>query len=140
MNAIDTNVLLYFVDVDEPTKQSKAAALLTRLGTLGTPAILLWQVAAEFAAGLCRWENKGKLTSAERISHWRTAEMTFPIIAFPQSNLVPAAFDLADRHSLSYWDALLLAACIEAGVDTLYSEDLSDGVVYDGVQVTNPFV
>lgn len=34
---------------------------------------------------------------------------------------------------------MLLAACIDAGVDTLYTEDLSHGVVYDGVSVNNPF-
>ncbi len=34
---------------------------------------------------------------------------------------------------------MLLAACIEAGVTTLYSEDLSHGVRYDSVLVVNPF-
>ena len=140
MNAIDTNVLLYFVDKDEATKQSKADALLTALASAGTPAVLLWQVAAEFGAGLRRWEQKGKLTPWEREKHWQTAESTFPTVVFPRTNLVSAAFDLSQRHSLSYWDALLLAACVEAGVDNLYSEDLSNGLVYDSVRVVNPFV
>lgn len=138
MNAIDTNVLLYFVDKDEPAKQAKSDALLTGLAATGTPAVWLWQVAVEFGAGLRRWESRGKLSAADRMSHWRTAESMFSLVHVPKTNLVPAAFDLCDRHSLSYWDALLLAACIEA-LDTLYSEDLSDGVVYDGVKVVNPF-
>lgn len=140
MNAIDTNVLLYFVDKDEAIKQSKSDALLTRLAAAGTPAVLLWQVAVEFGAGLRRWEQKGKLTAWERASHWQTAELTFPTVVFPRTNLVSSAFDLAQRHSLSYWDALLLAACAEAGVDTLYSEDLTNGFTYDSVRVVNPFV
>jgi len=34
---------------------------------------------------------------------------------------------------------MLVAACIEAGVHTLYSEDLDPGTRYDSVAVINPF-
>jgi predicted nucleic acid-binding protein len=34
---------------------------------------------------------------------------------------------------------MLLAACAEAGVRTLYSEDLSPGTRYNGITVVNPF-
>ena len=34
---------------------------------------------------------------------------------------------------------MLLAACIEAGVDTRYSEDLGAGTTYDTVFLVNPF-
>jgi len=34
---------------------------------------------------------------------------------------------------------MLIAACIEAGVDTLYTEDLTAGTSYDGLAVVNPF-
>ena len=47
--------------------------------------------------------------------------------------------DLSFRYSLSHWDSLLLAACVDAGVDTLYSEDLDAGMTYDTVTVVNPF-
>jgi predicted nucleic acid-binding protein len=138
MNAVDTNVLLYLVDADEAQKQAKSHALMAALVTQGTGAILLWQVAVELAAGLWRWQHAGKVAPRERIGHWRRVESTFSLV-LPRSNLVPAAFDLLDRHSLSYWDALLVAACIEAGVDTLYSEDFSGGATYDSVEVINPF-
>ena len=48
------------------------------------------------------------------------------------------SFDLTARYSLSHWDSLLVAACIEAGIDTLYSEDMGDGAVYDSLTVINP--
>ena len=47
--------------------------------------------------------------------------------------------DLRYRFSLSHWDSMLLAACKEAGVTTLYSEDLDSGTDYDGLRVVNPF-
>jgi predicted nucleic acid-binding protein len=34
---------------------------------------------------------------------------------------------------------MLLAACVDAKVNVLYSEDLGDGTTYDSVTVINPF-
>ena len=34
---------------------------------------------------------------------------------------------------------MLLAACKEAGVTTLYSEDMAAGTKYDGLTIVNPF-
>ena len=47
MNAIDTNVLVYMHDADEPTKQSKATTLVNQLMQRPADTLLLWQVAAE---------------------------------------------------------------------------------------------
>lgn len=49
------------------------------------------------------------------------------------------SFHLHVRFSLSHWDSLLLAACKEAGVTTLFSEDMDSGTDYDGLTVVNPF-
>jgi predicted nucleic acid-binding protein len=61
-------------------------------------------------------------------------------LAVPSEPMLDIALDVYRRHSLSHWDSLLLAACIDVGIDTLYTEDLSHGVVYDGVTVLNPFI
>ena len=49
------------------------------------------------------------------------------------------AEDLMRRYSLSSWDALIVAACIEAGVTRLYTEDFDDSVRAEGLEVVNPF-
>ncbi len=54
-------------------------------------------------------------------------------------SLVVRAASLYARYSLSFWDAMILAAAIGAGADRLYTEDLHDGQVIEGVQVVNPF-
>jgi predicted nucleic acid-binding protein len=46
---------------------------------------------------------------------------------------------LKDRFQISYWDAAIVAAAKRLGATTLYSEDLADGQVFEGVQVVNPF-
>ena len=62
----------------------------------------------------------------------------FPV-AMPSMSMIPRSLGLTSRHSLSHWDSLLIAACIEANVETLYSEDFGDGEQYDTVTVVNPF-
>ena len=41
--------------------------------------------------------------------------------------------------SLSFWDALLVAAWLDAGVARLYSEDMQAGSRIDGLEIVNPF-
>lgn len=50
------------------------------------------------------------------------------------------ALDLEQQFSLSFGDALVLQSARTAGVSTLYSEDLSHGQTYSGVEVVNPFL
>ncbi len=47
MNAVDTNVLVYALDDNEPAKQAKARNLLDRLVQPPIETLLLWQVAGE---------------------------------------------------------------------------------------------
>jgi len=42
-------------------------------------------------------------------------------------------------HGVSFWDALILAACAEAGVETLYSEDVPGLPTLGALRVVNPF-
>ena len=48
---------------------------------------------------------------------------------------------IARQHRLSLFDALMVAAALGSGCDTLWSEDMHDGLVIDGrLRVRNPFV
>jgi len=49
------------------------------------------------------------------------------------------AKELHLARGASLWDALIFAACIEAGVEIFYSEDLPGFDDFDGVRVVNPF-
>lgn len=138
MTATDTNVLVYAIDADEPVKQAKALDLLGRLRQPGGSTVLLWQVAGEFLKALRHRESKGRITSADVGAYFRRYRTMFPLIP-PSDRIYPHYFDLFERFSLSHWDAMLLAACKEAGVTTLYSEDMDAGTNYDGLRVVNPF-
>lgn len=50
------------------------------------------------------------------------------------------ALRLAQRYGFSIYDALIVAAALRAGCDTLYSEDMQDGLAVDGrLTIRNPF-
>jgi predicted nucleic acid-binding protein len=51
-----------------------------------------------------------------------------------------AALELARDNRLSFYDALIVAAAIEAGCDVLYSEDMQHGRTIGGLTIQNPFV
>ena len=54
--------------------------------------------------------------------------------------LILASVQIRRRFQVSHWDASIIAAALELGCTTLYSEDLNHGQNYDGVRVMNPFL
>lgn len=47
---------------------------------------------------------------------------------------------LAERYGISIYDAMIAAAAIHAGCDTLWSEDMQHGMTLDeGLRIVNPF-
>ena len=47
--------------------------------------------------------------------------------------------ELQERYSLSFYDALIVAAALEAGCTRLLSEDLQDGLRIERLTIENPF-
>ncbi len=139
MNAVDTNVYVYALDAGEPAKQAKAVELLDRLMLQPGDTVIVWQVAGEFLSQLRKWESQGRLTSAEVETAFQRFRAMFPL-RIPSEGIFQDSFGLRARFSLSHWDSMLLAACKEARVTTLYSEDMAAGTDYDGLAVVNPFV
>lgn len=50
------------------------------------------------------------------------------------------ALKLAVRYRYQIYDALILAAAVEAGCNVLYSADMQDGQKIEGLTIRNPFV
>jgi len=138
MNAVDTNVLIYRLDKHEPVKQAKARDLLRKLVAGATPTVIFWQVLAELVRQLRAWEDQGRITRNTLFRYVSVFRRLFPV-AMPTPGILDRALDLSGRYSLSHWDSMVLGACLEANVDTLYTEDMGAPTSYDGVQLINPF-
>ena len=134
MNAVDTNVLLYAHDPRDPVKQSLAANLLVTEKNL----VLVWQVACEYVNARRKLAPYGfDMPDAFRnlaLIHtsWKPILPGWSAIARTQS--------LLGMFSLSFFDALLIAVCLESGDQRLYSEDFSAYPKIDSLEIVNPFL
>lgn len=55
----------------------------------------------------------------------------------PKWSMIDYAERLTSRFNLSHWDSLIVAACLEANVKILYTEDFGYSNI-DGLQIINP--
>ncbi len=138
MKTIDTNILVYSVDHDEPVKQPIAIDLLQQLVHSQSETVLLWQVAGEFLSCLRKWQSNGKISLHQVELYSRKVIDMFPL-CIPTKSTLNISFDLMKRYSLSHWDCMLLASCIESGINTLFTEDLDKDTTYGSVKIINPF-
>ena len=133
MTAVDTNVLIYAHDPRDPRKQAIAISLIESL----PDAVLLWQVACEYVSASRKLEAFGY----SRDRAWqdiRELRLVWdPVL--PSWEVADRAQGLLDRYSLSYWDAMIVAACLEAGAKKLYSEESFGSDTIDGLEIVNPF-
>jgi predicted nucleic acid-binding protein len=51
-----------------------------------------------------------------------------------------SALEFARNHNVAFYDALILAAAIEAGCETLFSEDFQHGRRFGDCLIVNPFL
>jgi predicted nucleic acid-binding protein len=125
----DTNILVYAQQ--RGGKADRARALLAGGGKLSV------QVLNEFTAVSRRKQRREWHEIAEAVADVLTT--VDPPLALTL-DLHAAARALAEDHGLSFYDALIVAAALEAGCDTLFSEDLQHGRRIDRLAILNPFV
>ncbi len=53
--------------------------------------------------------------------------------------LIRRSWGIRNRYGFSPWDCQILAAALESGCSTLYTEDLQHGQRVDGLTVVDPF-
>ena len=134
MRFVDTNVLLY---VASTAPAEKAKAGLARELLEADDLALSVQVLQEFYVQATRPTRAGQLTP-EQASALVEAFLRFPAQELTVE-LMRAALRTSRRFRISYWDAAIIEAARALGCRLVLSEDLSHGVNYGGVRVTNPF-
>ena len=129
----DTNVLLYMYSSADRHKQAMAQELFEACASSGR-ILLSTQVVQEFYVAGAR---KFALPRRE-LREATVAFLELPLVKISPSHIL-LALEIEQRHQVSFWDALILAAAESGGAGVLYTEDLNDGQTYGSVQVQNPF-
>ena len=125
----DTNILVYAQQTG--AKADRARELFAGGGKISV------QVLNEFTAVSRSKQQREWREIAEAISDVLT--MVDPPLPLT-FDLHAAARALAEDHLLSFYDAVIVAAAIEAGCNMLYSEDMQHGRSIGGVTIVNPFI
>ncbi|RXG86064.1 MULTISPECIES: PIN domain-containing protein [Bradyrhizobium] len=125
----DSNILIYAYSTD--TKRQRA------LNTIAGGGVISAQVLNEFT-NVLRKKQKQDWPMIEAAV--QSLRFRFPDILPLTSHTHAAALALASGHTLAFYDALIVAAAVEAGCDTLYSEDLQHGRSIGGLTIVNPFL
>ncbi len=126
---IDTNVLVYLAAGDA-SKADVAESILRAGGTISV------QVLNELADVARR---KMRLSWAETRAFLATIHDLLTIRPVTL-DIHESGLALAERYGLSIYDAMIVAAALEADCDVLWSKDMQDGMVIDErVRIANPF-
>lgn len=125
---IDSNILVYAFSND--SRRDLALAVVAQGGVISA------QTLNEFTNVL---RKKLSLDWPAIEAALRTVQDYFdeviPLTAVTHAIAMPIARD----HGLAFYDALIVAAALEAGCDTLFTEDLPDGRAFGGLTIRNPF-
>ena len=127
--SLDSNVLVYAFAADP--RAAAAQKLLERGCTISVQGLNEFANVARRKLGKSWEEIRDALA---------TIRLLCPIILPINLDTHDAALRIAERHGFAIFDALVIAAALQAGSDTLWSEDMQHGMRIDGkMRILNPF-
>jgi predicted nucleic acid-binding protein len=132
---VDTNVLIYAHDLSSGPKHTRARGLVQELWQSGEGCLSV-QVLQEFHVNVTQKVAKPLATE---VAAQIIADLSAWQIHRPGAEDVLDAIRLQDTYRLSFWDAMIIASAVQLGCQTLWTEDLNPGQVYERVTVLSPF-
>ncbi len=127
--SFDTNILLYLLSKDA-NKAERTDGLLSSGGVISV------QVLNEFAAAALGKKAVDFVELREILSSIRVA-CTVEVVDVKTHE---RGLDIAECYKFSIYDSMIVAAALQAGCTTLFSEDLQNGQTIEGLTIKNPFV
>ena len=135
LQSVDTNVLIHAHDLSSGPKHTRARGLVQELWQSGEGCLSV-QVLQEFYVNVTQKVAKPLATE---VAAQIIADLSVWQIHRPGVEDVLDAIRLHVRYQLSFWDAMIIASAVQLGCQTLWTEDLNPGQVYDRVTILSPF-
>ena len=133
---IDTNIFVYQLERLDARKADIADGLIEN-GIETQTACISFQVIQEYINTAIR---KAEIPLTEEELRKYLVDVLAPLYRVqPDIRLYQKALEIRFRYRFGFYDALIVAAAVEAGCKTLYTEDLTHGQQVEGVTITNPF-
>ncbi len=131
--SLDTNILVYAVDVDAGERHERSKQLMAQAAR--RDCVLTVQALAEFFHVTTRKNLLEPSRARAFVCDWLEV---FQVASADEAALV-RAMDAVEEHRLSFWDAMLWATARRTGCAAILSEDMQDGRRLSGVTFINPF-
>lgn len=131
---LDTNILIYAFDTNEPKRKKIAMKLIEK--AIQLDCLLTLQSLSEFYYATTRKKYLPQKEALNQIEDWQTL---FPI-AIAKPGTLLRAISTSAKHKLSFWDAMLASTALDAGVDILLSEDFNHTQMIGNMKIINPFI
>jgi len=130
---IDSNVFIYLFDDVDVRKRMIAENLIT--GSIRMESgVISFQVVQET---LCVITTKLKASPEDEfLCLERVLSPLWQIM--PSTGLYARVLGIQSRYQFSFYDALIVAAALEAGCSRLLTEDLHHGQELEGLRIENP--
>jgi len=133
---IDSNVFVYLFDETDTRKRERAQNVIHD-GLAQHSAAISFQVVQETLNVLTRKlktpvtpDDARRFLDQVLVPLWRV---------MPSQALYQRALDIQERYRYGFYDALIIAAALDAGCTRLYSEDLQPGQRLEGLTIESPF-
>ncbi|QJD97732.1 PIN domain-containing protein [Mucilaginibacter robiniae] len=128
---LDSNILVYTYSSTEPEKQAIARQLVIKNNSFISTQVL--QELCNIVTRKFKFSYPVAIQAIEECSANNDVHVN-------SGNTVLQACRVADRYGFSFYDSLIIAAAIESNCSILYSEDMRDGQLIEGViTIKNPF-
>ena len=134
---IDTNLFIYQLETADQAKATVANRII-REGIETGNACISFQVVQECLNTILRKAEIG--LSTEQASQYLDASLAPLLRVYPSIPLYQRSLEIQSRYRFGFYDSLIVAAALEAGCTTLYSEDLQHGQIIGELRVENPFL
>ena len=133
---IDTNLLIYLYDQNQPTRQSRAVAVLDQLELIGLGRLSVQSLSEFFSVSTIKISPP--LTPSEALNQVNLFIRSWPVFDLTPLIVLEAARGVRD-YQMSYYDAQIWATARLNQIPTIFSEDFNVGATLEGVQFINPF-
>jgi predicted nucleic acid-binding protein len=132
---VDSNIWVYLFASDDVNKNACARSFIAENSLNNNILVISYQVLNEVAAVL---KTKKKL-SEDKIQFVVETMFDLCIVQDFTKDILLKASSLRDKHSVSYWDSLIVATALGAGCNHLSSEDMQHGQTVYGLKIRNIF-
>ena len=129
---LDTNIIIYLYSKFEADKRNVAYDIVNKFNCF-----ISTQTMNE-AVNI--WFKKYQLTQDIILKYLDELETVCEKVMIIHRDTINRALEIKIRYGFTFYDCLILSSSIEADCGILFSEDMNDGQIINGIlKISNPF-